>query len=173
MSGPETASSIERVEAGRLLVRLRGALQDDAVQHLSDDLLRRLDAIGPGGELIIDMNELESCTTEARMRLIELQRGIAKLAVRTAFVADRPRFRGVALYIAHHSDDTSARAFLLRAQADAWLRRSEGRIESIAAYLERTGRGKPPAPRQRRSSEEISTRIAKLRDSSDEEEQQR
>ena len=43
MSGPETASSIERVEAGRLLVRLRGALQDDAVQHLSDDLLRRLD----------------------------------------------------------------------------------------------------------------------------------
>ena len=81
----------------------------------------------------------------------------------TAFVADRPRFRGVALYIAHHSDDTSARAFLVRAQADAWLRRSEGRIESIAAYLERTGRGKPPAPR-RRSSDEISVRVAKLRE---------
>jgi len=169
MSGFETASSIERIEPGRLLVRLRGALEDDAVQGLSSNLLQRLDAIGPGGELIVDMDELESCTTEARMRLIELQRSIARLAVRTAFVADRPRFRGVALYIAHHSDDTSARAFHLRAQADAWLRRSEGRIESIAAYLERTGRGKPPKPR--RSSEEIAIRVAKLRDSSDEEEQ--
>src|SRR5687767_8839963 len=132
MSGSGTASSIERVEPRRLLVRLRGALEDDAVQHISDDLLPRLHEIGPGGELIIDMHELESCTTEARMRLIELQRGIAKLATRTAFVADRPRFRGVALYVAHHSDDTGARAFHLAAQADAWLRRSEGRIESIA-----------------------------------------
>ncbi len=169
MSGSETAS-IEHLEASRLLVRLRGAFEADAVQHLSDELLRQLDAIGPGGELIIDMNELESCTTEARMRLILLQRGIAKRGVRTAFVADRPRFRGVALFVAHHSDDMYARAFLLRAQADAWLLRSEGRIESIAAYLERVGQGKPPKPR-RRSSDEILIRVAKLRSSSDEEEQ--
>jgi hypothetical protein len=114
------------------------------------------------------MHELESCTTEARMRLIELQRGIAKLATRTAFVADRPRFRGVALYVAHHSDDTSARAFHLAAQADAWLRRSEGRI-SIAAYLERHKQGKTRKP-ARRSSDELIARVAKLRDSSDEEE---
>jgi hypothetical protein len=169
MSGDRIASSIERVEACRLLVRLRGALEDDTVQHLSEALLARLDEIGPGGELIIDMHELESCTTEARLRLIELQRGIAKLAARTAFVADRPRFRGVALYVAHHSDDTYARAFHLVAQADAWLRRSEGRIESLAAYVARTKRGKPPKP-PRRSSDEFSARVAKLRDSSDEEE---
>lgn len=169
MSGSGTASSIERVEPRRLLVRLRGALEDDAVQHISDDLLPRLHEIGPGGELIIDMHELESCTTEARMRLIDLQRDIAGLSTRTAFVADRPRFRGVALYVAHHSDDPSARAFHFVDQADAWLRRSEGRIESIAAYLERTkqGKGKRPA---RRSSDELAARVAKLRDSSDEEE---
>lgn len=169
MSGSATVSSIERVEPRRLLVRLRGVLEDDTVQHLSADLLPRLHEIGPGGELIIDMHELESCTTEARLRLIELQRGIAKLATRTAFVADRPRFRGVALYVAHHSDDTSARAFHLPAQADAWLRRSEGRIESIAAYLERNKQGKTRRP-ARRSSDELIARVAKLRDSSDEEE---
>jgi hypothetical protein len=163
------ALSIERVEARRLLVRLRGALEDDTVQHLSDDLLPRLRELGPGGELIIDMHELESCSTEARLRLIELQRGIAELSTRTAFVADRPRFRGVALYVAHHSDDTKARAFHLVAQADAWLRRSEGRIESLAAYLERSKRGKPRTP-ARRSSDELLARVAKLRDSSDEEE---
>jgi hypothetical protein len=166
MSGSGIVSSIERVEPRRLLVRLRGALEDEAVQHISDDLLPRLHEIGPGGELIIDMLELESCTTEARMRLIELQRGIAKLATRTAFVADRPRFRGVALYVAHHSDDTSARAFHLAAQAESWLRRSEGRIESIAAYLERNKQGKTRKP-VRRSSDELIARVSKLRDSSD------
>jgi anti-anti-sigma regulatory factor len=169
MSGSGTASTIERVEARRLLVRLRGSLEDDTVQHLCDDLLPRLREIGPGGELIIDMHELESCSTEARLRLIELQRDIAELSTRTAFVANRPRFRGVALYVAHHSDDTRARAFHFPAQADAWLRRSEGRIESIAAYLERHKRGKPKAP-ARRSSDELLARVTKLRESSDEEE---
>lgn len=169
MPNSGTGSSIERVEARRLLVRLRGALEDETVQHLSDDLLPQIREIGPGGELIIDMHELESCTTEARLRLIELQRGIAQLSTRTAFVADRPRFRGVALYVAHHSDDTGARAFHLIAQADAWLRRSEGRIESLAAYIERSKRGKPNKP-PRRSSDELSARVTKLRDSSDEEE---
>lgn len=168
MRGSEAALSIERVEHRRLLVRLRGTLEDETVQHLSDELLSRLREIGPGGELIIDMDELESCSTDARLRLIELQRGIAGLSVRTAFVADRPRFRGVALYVAHHSDDPYARAFHLEAQADAWLRRSEGRIESLAAYLERNKRGQPNKPR-RRSSDELSARVAKLRDSSDEE----
>ena len=168
MPNSGTGSSIERVEPRRLLVRLRGALGDDTVKDLSDDLLPQIHEIGPGGELIIDMHELESCTTEARLRLIELQRGIAQLSTRTAFVADRPRFRGVALYVAHHSDDTGARAFHLIAQADAWLRRSEGRIESLAAYIERSKRGKPKPPR--RSSDELIARVAKLRDSSDEEE---
>ncbi len=170
MSGSGTASSIERVEPRRLLLRLCGALEDDAVQNISGDLLRRLHELGPGGELIIDMHALESCTTEARMRLIELQRGIAKLAVRTAFVTNRPRFRGVALYVAHHSDDTNARAFHLPAQADAWLRRSDGRIESIAAYLERDKRDRPKTP-PRRSSDELSARVAKLRGSSDDDEE--
>ena len=176
MRGSGTPLTIERVEQRRLLVRLRGALEDETVQSLSDDLLPRLREIGPGGELIIDMHELESCSTEARLRLIELQRGIAQLSTRTAFVADRPRFRGVALYVAHHSDDTQARAFHFEAQADAWLRRSEGRVESLADYLERSKRGKPqpnqpsrPQP-ARRSSDEISARLTKLRESSDEEE---
>lgn len=168
MRGSEAALSIERVEQRRLLVRLSGVLEDETVQHLSDDLLPRLQEIGPGAELIIDMDELESCSTEARLHLIELQRGIARLSTRTAFVANRPRFRGVALYVAHHSDDPHARAFHLEAQADSWLRRSEGRIESLAAYLERNKRSQRKP--SRRSSDELSARVAKLRDSSDEEE---
>lgn len=174
MRGSGAALVIERVEERRFLVRLRGVLEDDTVRSLSNDLLPRLREIGPGGELIIDMHELESCSTEARLRLIELQRGIAELATRTAFVADRPRFRGIALYVAHHSDDTQARTFHLEAQADAWLRRSEGRIESLAAYLERNKRGKPSPPSKprptRRSSDELIARVTKLRDSSDGEE---
>lgn len=163
--------TIESLEANRLLVRLRGVLEDADVQQLTDDLVPRLRSIGAGGELIIDMHELESCTTEARLGLTQLQQGIAQLGARTAFVAHRPRFRGIGLYVAHHSGDPNARAFHYLAQAQAWLRSSEGRVVSLSAYIDRARQS--PRPAKRPSSDELRAKLKKLRDSSDEEEQQR
>lgn len=159
------ACTIESPEANRLLVRLRGDLQDADVQQLSTDLVPRLREIGAGGELIIDMHELESCTTEARMGLTQLQQGIAELGARTAFVAHRPRFRGIGLYVAHHSGDPNARAFHYLAQAQAWLRSSEGRVVSLTAYIDRARQA--PRPQKRPSSDELRAKLKKLRESSD------
>ena len=160
---------IESIGPRRLRVRLRGNLSEDTVDRLSADLLPRLQAIGTGGEVIIDLQQLSSCSTTARMRLVECQRHIATHAARTAFVANRPRFRGIGLWVAHISDDPNARAFHTTTQAQAWLRSTEGRVQSIASYLTRALKVKPQG-RAKRSSEELIARIAELRDSSDDEE---
>jgi hypothetical protein len=162
--------TIEPLEPNQLLIRLRGVLEDDAIQQLSADLFPRLREIGAGGELIIDMHELESCTTGARLGLILLQQAIAKLGARTAFVAARPRFRGIGLYVAHQSGDPNARAFHFLPQAKAWLRSGEGRVVSITAYIDRSRQSPRSNPRPRRSSEDLRIKLKKLRDSSDEEE---
>lgn len=166
----QAACTIEPVDANRLHVRLRGALEEHAVRRLSDELFSRLRAMGAGGELIIDMHELESCTTEARLGLTELQQGIAKLGARTAFVAHRPRFRGIGLYVAHNSGDPNARAFHFIDQAQAWLASSTGRVVSLTAYLDRAKQNPRGNPRPRPSSEELRVKLKKLRESSDEEE---
>jgi len=158
-------TSIEFVEPRRLMVRLRGELSEDDVEHLAEELLPRVRKLGAEGELIIDLHELDSCTTAARMGLTEVQRKIANVSARTAFVADRPRFRGIGLFVAHTSGDPNARAFHVIAQAQAWLGATEGRIQSITSFLGRaTSR---PRRRPRHSSEELRLRVAKLRESSD------
>ena len=163
--------TIEPVEWNRLMIRLCGALEDDDVRQLSDDLFPKLREIGAGGELIIDMHDLESCTTDARQRLTELQQGIAKLGARTAFVANKPRFRGIGLYVAHRSGDPNVRAFHFLPQAQAWLRSSEGRVVSFTGYFERARQSPRGSARPRRSSDELRVKLKKLRDSSDDQEQ--
>jgi hypothetical protein len=164
--------TIEPLEANQLLVRLRGVLVDDAIHELSADLFPRLRELGAGGQLIIDMHELESCTTQARIGLIELQQGIARLGARTAFVAHRPRFRGIGLYVAHKSGDPNARAFHFLSEAQTWLRSGEGRVGSHIGYFERARQSPRGSSRPRRSSDELRIRLKKLRDSSNDEEQQ-
>lgn len=165
----EATCTIEPVEANRLLVRLRGVLEDHVVDRLSDDLLPRVRELGAQGELIIDMQELDSCTTEGRLRLIELQRGIAQAGARTAFVADRPRFRGIGLFVAHTSGDPNARSFHFLPQAQAWLSTDEKRLVSITSYLDRARRSPRKSEPERPSSKELRKRLERLRSSSDEE----
>lgn len=166
---PGQACSIEPVEKNRLMVRLRGMLEDQHLQVLSDDLLPRVRELGAKGGLIIDMQELDSCTGAARMRLIELQRSIAELGARTAFVANRPRFRGLSLYVAHLSEDPNARAFHLLSQAHEWLQSHDGRIIGITNYIDRARQSPRRGPLRPPSSDELRMKLKKLRDSSDEE----
>jgi anti-anti-sigma regulatory factor len=98
---PEATFTVEQTTPHRFLVWLRGSLDDEVIDALSDELLPRLRKVGAKGELIIDFVGAESCTTAARLSLIDLQREIAVCSARTAFVADRPRFRGIGLFVSH------------------------------------------------------------------------
>lgn len=170
------SSTVELDEAGHLVVRLRGEVGTEDIERLSNDLLPRIDALDTGGALIIDMIETASLPLDARMRLMELQRGIAPRQVRTAFVADRPRFRGIGLFVAHVSEDPNARCFNRLDEAKAWLSSGEGRLERLIALRDRllSGDRKPKTPKpktpKRRSSDELKARVLKLRESDDDQE---
>ncbi len=150
---------VELERPRRVIVRLLGSLDRTDVDALADALLPRVRKLGPGVELIYDLLALESCTTAARERLVEVQADIARCKARTSFVADRPRFRGIGLFIAHTSGDPNARAFHSMTQAETWLSVREGRIESITTSLGRRRRGRNKQA-LRRSSDEFFRRLA-------------
>ncbi|MCA9707310.1 MAG: STAS/SEC14 domain-containing protein [Myxococcales bacterium] len=162
------ASTVEIDDSGRFLVRLRGRVETDDIRRLSDDLLPRLEKLETGGgKLIFDLIELDSISTDARLELTEVQRTIAKHEARTAFVADRPRFRGIGLFVAHVSEDRNARAFHRFSQAETWLMAEDGRLENLANWREKSFWNTKPRVPKRRSSDELISRVVRLKSSSD------
>lgn len=137
-------------------VRARGSVVASDVTTLAQRLLPN--DMGTGWELLVDLTELDGFDGEARLELQALQRALAAQEVRTAFVADRPRIRGLALWLAHTSNDPLARPFHHRQQAEAWLASREGRVQSITEYLERARTG-----RDREARETPSERLHRLR----------
>lgn len=125
--------SVERQGSRRLLVWMSGTIDDDDVDRLRSQLLDP--APKAGTTLLMDLVELEACSTATRARLMELQRDIFGAGVRTAYVAQRPRFRGVCMWIAHEAEDTVARVYASREQAEMWLSQSVGRLESLYEQL--------------------------------------
>ncbi|MEM7159657.1 MAG: hypothetical protein AAF799_42850 [Myxococcota bacterium] len=158
---------VELVAPYRLQVQLSGEIDENVVRRLTEDLVPQLRTLGDRGEILFDLCELRACPTSARAGLIELQRAVAKVGARTAFIANRPRFRGIALYVAHKSGDPNARAFHQHTQARAWLRSDEGRVEALTSFL---GRAKLPRLRRRSSqSQKLRAVGASHHESSEEE----
>lgn len=163
----EQSFFVELVAPHRLQVRLSGDIDENVVRQLIEDLLPQLQPLGEQGEILFDLCGLRTCPTSARSQLIELQRAVAKVGARTAFIANRPRFRGIALFVAHKSGDPNARAFHRRSQAQGWLRSDEGRAQALASLL-----GRARIPRlSRRSSQSQKLRAvgAEHHESSEEE----
>lgn len=146
----------EKVDLRRVEVRAIGVIDEHDVDALTRQLIPN--DMGADWELLVDMTEMSGFTPEARQGLAALQQALAARAVRTAFVADRPRLRGLALWLAHTTNDPLARPFHQRAQAESWLASREGRVQSITGYLERARIG-----RDREPSESPSQRLSRLR----------
>lgn len=142
---PSQSLIVEKAGLRRMEVRADGPIDASDVAALASRLLPN--DMGHGWELLVDLTELTGFDGEARRELQVLQRALAAQEVRTAFVADRPRLRGLALWLAHTTNDPLARPFHQRDQAEAWLASREGRVQSITEYLERarTGRDREPA----------------------------
>lgn len=126
---------VERQGSRRLLVWLRGALEEDHVDELRAELLGP--SIETGTTLLLDLTSLSGCSLPTRTRLMELQRELFAAGIRTAFVAQRPRFRGMCMWISHVAEDTVARTFPTREQAEMWLGETMGRLEYIYDFLGR------------------------------------
>lgn len=71
--------------------------------------------------VLFDLEELEGCQLLARPALIALQMRIASQKRRTAWVASRPRFRGLGLLVCHEARDPRATVVANRELAGEWF----------------------------------------------------
>lgn len=97
-------------------------------------------------DVLLDLREVERCALDSRHALLELQLGLKAAGRRTAYVAGRPRIRGLALWVIHRAGDERAKVVAKSAQAEAWLahegerqQQMTARCSSIHAELERRG----------------------------------
>lgn len=141
---PVTAEtwSIAQGDRGRVLISLRGAFEEPHALALEATLRERLGAAPPGAiEVVVNIGDLTRCSVEAREVLLRAQRNLGGVARRTAYVANRPLFRGLGLWICHHAPDANARTFASLAQAEVWLaddtRRDEDLAHKAARWLDR------------------------------------
>jgi hypothetical protein len=122
--------------SGRLDITLLGAFDEPDALELERQLTQ--DRGGARSSVFFDLRQLESCTILARSVLARIQKDVvAPSARRTAYVADRSLFRGLALWITHVSEDENAKTVATDEQAQEWLSSSASRVADLQ---ERMGR---------------------------------
>ncbi len=104
-----------------MTVELLGRLTEEDAITLERDAWDQLSNSDLSLPVMFDLESLESCQLLARPALIALQIRIATQQRRTAWVASRPRFRGLALLVCHEARDPRASAVANRQLAKAWF----------------------------------------------------
>lgn len=134
--GPVTAASfrIQGPQDGRLTIALTGDFDVVTAENLEREVVVLIGPLGPSSIVaIFNLCELLEFTMYARAPLVRLQQALAKKARRTVYFADRARFRGLGLLIAHLAEDPNARAVMTLEQQEAWLAGSNGRVADAEA----------------------------------------
>jgi hypothetical protein len=95
--------------------------------------IQRMITIMPMGRYNVLMNlcAMTAYDTGARDALVRIQKSFAAYAKRTAYVADRPNIRGMALWVAHLSGDDNAKAVATLDQVKEWWANQVGRIAEV------------------------------------------
>jgi len=119
-----------------LRVEFEGPFQDSDAVDLEREV-RRMIAVMPVGRynVLMDMMGMTSYSFAARDALVRLQQTFAEFAKRTAYVANRPSIRGMALWVAHLSGDQNAKALASHEQATTWCTASVGREVDLRRAL--------------------------------------
>ena len=106
MSTPFTIQST----AERVTVRLAGRLDEPEAASLYEAMGAALTKLGTRPFVVLDLTGLTGSTILARAKLTDLQEFLAVSAKRTAWISNKPRFRGMALMVCHASADPNAAA---------------------------------------------------------------
>lgn len=119
-----------------LRVEFDGPLGDSDAVELERELQRMI-SIMPVGRynVLMDMMAMTNYSTAARDVLVRVQKSFAEFAKRTAYVANRPNIRGMALWVAHLSGDQNAKAVANADQAKDWWSGTSGREAEIRRAL--------------------------------------
>jgi hypothetical protein len=126
-----------KVSGDQMRVEVFGILDVQPATRLEAELGTAL-AAGPAGSLnlVVNTTSLSDCAFDARPALVKMQRRVAGLVRRTAWMDDRPKFRGLALWVMHEAGDPNARATANAEQAKQWLAESVDRVTSARNLAE-------------------------------------
>lgn len=117
---------LEVDSAGTLVVRIMGNLDEALGRDLRAQVAGKLN--GGVERVLVDLSALENCELLGRAELRELQVELRGRVKRTAYIATRPRFRGVCHIVIHGAEDEHAMAFSTRSEAERWVLGDEGRL---------------------------------------------
>jgi hypothetical protein len=114
--------SFARPFLDRFEIRLTGELDEAAMLQVETELGIRL-AHAPMRQLhvIFDLRCVDDYSLQARDVFVRIQKFVASRARRTAYVADRPNLRALALWAVRISKDSSAQVVVSMPDAEAWL----------------------------------------------------
>jgi len=130
-SGKQDPWSVDK-DGDRLTVSLLGEVDEEAIAALDRELRSQLArAASKSYEILFDLGGVRRCSAGARSAIAKLQEYIREIARRTAYVANRPAFRGLALWVCHIARDGNARTFPSLVEANIWLASAEDREDSL------------------------------------------
>lgn len=131
------AFSIKQLTPTELRVELFGPLDERGAAGLEKELETALTKLQPKAfTVVINSMGMTDCAMNAREALVRIQTRLAKLAARTAWLDDRPRFRGLALWVMHLAEDGNAKALSTMEQVRAWLMSSVDRVQDAQLRAE-------------------------------------
>ena len=110
---------------GQLRISWFGVLDPSAVAGALPRVKQEL-ASNPATVVVIT-NGVTDCPEAVRKDLVSLQRELGLRGRRTAWVDERARFRGLALWVMHLADDQNCKAVATLDLARRWLTSSEAR----------------------------------------------
>lgn len=120
------AAVVER----QLRIEWFGVLDQGAIEAAMPKLVQAL-AAGPLSVVVIT-NAVTDCPESARKHLVTLQREVGAKGRRSAWVDERARFRGLALWVMHLADDQNCKGVATLELAQRWIDSSEAR-EAVAS----------------------------------------
>lgn len=114
-----------------LTIRARGCL----CAGLVDDCIQAVEGaeFGDPPVLVIELADISSESSDARVEIVRLHEAVRTFATRTAYVAAQSRYRGMALYALRHTEDDGGRAFPTHGQAREWLASDVARFDDLVA----------------------------------------
>lgn len=119
-----------RESATRLAITLVGALSGAVLVGLHDELVQRLES-GEVECILFDLRDVRACDLSGREALVAVQRYLAEKDRRTAYLARRPRIRGVTLWVVHVAEDGKAKPVVSLDDAEDWFGLTESRLDEI------------------------------------------
>jgi hypothetical protein len=118
-------------------VELAGSLDERLAADVEREVLSVVTPLPPGQfAVVFQTAKLSDCSMGARPVLVRLQQALSNRVRRTAYLDDRPRFRGLALWVVHVAEDRNAKAVATPEQLRQWLDSSVGRVEDAQARAE-------------------------------------